>query len=82
MTSDISKTIERFIVDEIMMAKKDTRIDPDESLINSGVVDSLSLLRLINFIEEKFDVIVEDEEVVPENFDTLKIMETFVTERL
>lgn len=82
MSSNISSTIERFLVDEIMMASKDTKIDPDESLINSGVVDSLSLLRLINFIEERFGVVIEDEEVVPENFDTLNIMETFVGERL
>lgn len=82
MTTNISSTIENFIVDQIMMSNKGTRIDPESSLINSGIVDSLSLLRLINFIEEEFGIVVEDEEVVPDNFDTLNIMETFVTQKL
>lgn len=80
--TDISRTIESFIVDEILMDKEKTRIDPEASLINSGIVDSLSLLRLIQFVEEEFGVIVEDEEVVPDNFDTLNTMESFVGEKL
>jgi acyl carrier protein len=82
MTTNITSTIERFLVDQIMMGDKGTKIDPETSLINSGVIDSLSMLRLINFLEEEFGIVVEDEEVVPDNFDTLKIMESFVAEKL
>jgi acyl carrier protein len=82
MNSNVSHTLERFIVDELMMGDQQTRIDPDASLISSGVVDSLALLRLIAFVEEQFGVTVEDEEVMPENFETLNIIESFVTAKL
>lgn len=82
MISNIVSTIESFIVEEIMMADKGTRIDPDSSLIKSGLVDSLSLLRLISFLEAEFGIVVEDEDVVPENFDSLNIMESFVAKKL
>jgi acyl carrier protein len=79
---DIERNIERFIVDEIMLGDKNTKLDPDQSLITSGIVDSLALLRLIAFIEEQFSVKVEDEEVIPDNFDTITIMKNFVEQKL
>ncbi|MCB8978388.1 MAG: acyl carrier protein [Ardenticatenaceae bacterium] len=82
MSLEISSTLERFIVDELMMGDKNTRVDPDVSLVSSGIVDSLALLRLIAFVEEKFGVTVEDDEVVPDNFETLNIMESFVAAKL
>ena len=69
---EIVGTIEKFIVDEIIVGEKGTELDPDASLISSGIVDSLALLRLIAFIEEKFGVVIEDEEVVSDNFETLE----------
>ena len=70
--------IERFILDELLMGSRDS-IDPDESLIASGVLDSLALLRLIGFIEEQFGVVVDDDEVVPENFESINVMTALVT---
>jgi acyl carrier protein len=78
----ISQTLERFIVNEIMFGNSSTRLDPEQSLIESGVLDSLALLRLIGFIEEQFGVVIEDGEVVPDNFQTLNRAEAFVRQKL
>jgi acyl carrier protein len=78
----IAQTIERFIVDEIMFGNSNIRIDPEQSLIESGILDSLALLRLIGFIEEQFGVVVEDGEVVPDNFQSLSRTEAFVQQKL
>lgn len=75
---DLETAIERFIVDEIMLADSQTRIDPDESLISSGVLDSLALLRLIAFLEDQMGITVEDSEVIPENFETIKEIKAFI----
>lgn len=79
---NVKSALEKYIVDEIMMANDDTKIDPDESLISNGTLDSLGLLRLIAFIEEQFDVEVEDGEVVPDNFQSLNVMESFLAGKL
>jgi acyl carrier protein len=73
--------LESFIRDEIMRGKRDTSINPDESLIQSGLLDSLALLQLVGFIEEEFDVTVEDEEVVPDNFDSLTAINAFISRK-
>jgi acyl carrier protein len=70
---DTKQTLEKFIVDELLLGQR-TKIDPEESLTSTGVIDSLSLLRLVSFIEETFHVQVEDTELNPDNFETLNLM--------
>jgi acyl carrier protein len=75
---DIVNVVEQYIVDEIMVGNQNAKIDPDASLISSGIVDSLALLRLISFLEERFGVTVEDDEVVPDNFETLNVIKALI----
>ena len=44
----------------------------DDSLLSSGVLDSLAIVKLLSFIEEEFDVEIADADFDPENFETLK----------
>jgi acyl carrier protein len=53
---------------------------PDEPLLD-GLVDSTSMLRLVLFIEERFGVRVEDDELVPENFETIAKLAEFVEQK-
>ena len=78
---NIEETVERFIVNELLVADSQTKLDPEQSLVSSGVIDSLSLLRLVSFLEENFGVVVEDDEVIPENFETLTLIKMFVEEK-
>lgn len=78
---DTETAIERFIVDEIILGDSSTKIDPDESLISSGVLDSLALLRVIAFIEEQFGITVEDSEVIPENLETVNDIRSFIEKK-
>ena len=43
----------------------------ETSLLESGILDSLSLLRLVVFIQERFGIVVDDVDLLPENFDTV-----------
>jgi len=79
---NIEVPIERFIVDELIMGDSRTKIDPDQSLIDSGILDSLALLRLIGFIEEEFGVTVEDGEVTPDNFQTINVMKALLESKM
>ena len=79
---DTETAVESFIVNEIMLGDNSTQIDPNESLINSGVLDSLALLRLIAFIEEQFNVTIEDSEVIPENLETINDIIDFIDHKM
>lgn len=75
---NIEIAIENFINDEILFGDNQTKLDPDSSLLSSGILDSMALLRLVGFIEERFGVMVEDGELLPENFQTINLIKSFV----
>ena len=56
-------------------------LDKDDSLIEVGVIDSTGVLELIGFIEERYDVQIADEEVLPENLDSIANITRFVGEK-
>jgi acyl carrier protein len=51
------------------------------SLLETGVLDSLSLLRLVVFIQERFDIVVDDVDLVPENFDSVDAICAYLRSR-
>lgn len=76
---DTEAAIEHFISNEILLGRSTKRLDPNESLVDSGILDSLSLLRLIAYIEENFGIIIEDGEVVLENFESIATITRFIS---
>jgi acyl carrier protein len=73
----IQETIKSYIVDSILFGE-DGRLTEDTSFQRSGILDSTGFLGLITFAEEKFGIKIADDEVVPENFDTLRKISAFV----
>jgi acyl carrier protein len=53
----------------------------DESLIAGGLLDSLAVVELTGFVEHAFGIKVEDEDVVPANFETIQQIAAFVTRK-
>ena len=74
----IEATVENFISTELLFGQSRTQIDHDRDLINSGLLDSVAILRLILFIEEQFGVRVEDGEVLPDYFRSVNRIKAFV----
>lgn len=50
----------------------------DQSLINEGTIDSTGAMELVMFLEETFNIEIDDEEIDPENLDTLNQIESFI----
>ncbi|MBN2157872.1 MAG: acyl carrier protein [Spirochaetes bacterium] len=57
-------------------------LTPDISLLESGIMDSTGILELVLFLEEKFSIKVEDEEIVPENLDSINNILAFLEEKI
>lgn len=70
--------IRSFITDELLLGDQQIKFGPDDDLIGKGVLDSLALMRLILFLEEKFGVAIADKEMIPGNFLTLNRIQAFV----
>lgn len=54
-------------------------VGPDDSLLSSGLLDSLAIVKLLSFIEDEFDVEIDDADFDPENFETLNTIAKLVT---
>lgn len=63
--------IHNFIIENLLFGDDDGLSD-DMSFIENGIVDSTGILELVAFIEDTFGITVEDEELTPENLDSVK----------
>ena len=78
MTSESTATaVRQFVLKNFPLARRQ-RVTDDASLLESGIVDSTGVLELVGFIQTEFDVTVSDEELLPENFESISRMATFV----
>ena len=77
---DSKNALTDFIKQELLHGRS-VPLGEDVDLLSAGIVDSLGILRLVAFIEERFGVKVPDEDVVFENFQTIKTMAQYVDQR-
>ena len=68
---DTKGMIRQYIVTELIKDKKQANLKDSDSLIESGIVDSLGIMKLIGFLEDKINIQVSDDELVPENFSSV-----------
>ncbi len=71
-----------FIVRNFLFGDSGKKPDPDESLIESGIMDSTGILELIEFLEAEFGIEVQESETVPQNLDGLAVLTRFVSSKL
>jgi acyl carrier protein len=69
--ADILTVIIQFIRDNFIAGRSDVVIDRDESLIEKGIMDSTGVLELVEFLESTYSITVDDEELIPENLETI-----------
>ena len=76
--NDIKGILREFINENILSsAGLDSFADTD-SFLERGIIDSTGVLELLAFIEEKFHIQVEDEEIIPDNLDSLNNLTSFI----
>jgi len=69
---DPKSTIRNFIKMELAGGAGAPDIGDQDSLIEAGVIDSLGIQKLLAFLESQFSIKLRDEDIVPENFDTVE----------
>ncbi len=75
---DVSKDkIKSFIVENFLFGNDDG-LENDTSFLEEGIIDSTGVLELITFLEEEFSIVVDDDELVPENLDSIDNVAAFV----
>jgi acyl carrier protein len=70
-------TVREFIVENFLFGDG-SQLQDDTSFMESGIIDSTGILELITFLEEKYEIKIEDDELIPENLDNLQNVARFV----
>ena len=69
--------IRQFIADRFLFGE-DKELGEDDSLLEAGIIDSTGILELINHLEERYGIKVNDDELMPENLDTIASIAAFL----
>jgi acyl carrier protein len=73
----VEQQVKRFIVENFYVSDADA-LTRDTSLVNGGYVDSTGMLEVLGFVETEFSIQVAEEELVPDNFETVGRIAAFI----
>ena len=68
--SELKTTIKEFIIENFLFGNAEG-LEDNTSFLEEGIIDSTGVLELVTFLEEEFSIQVEDEELIPENLDSI-----------
>jgi acyl carrier protein len=71
-------TIRTFLVEDVFYDRDLKDLKADDSLLAKGLLDSMSILKTVTFCEEQFGITIPDEDVLPDNFESVKTIAKLV----
>ena len=78
---DIQEKLKNYLLMELAADLGIESLSAEDDLLEQGIIDSMGIMNVIAFMEEQFEIAVEDQEIVPENFQTIKNMEQFIGQK-
>jgi len=78
---NLREQIRNFIQENFILENPGDLVD-DESMLEKGIIDSTGVLELVAFIESTYEIKVEDEELIPENLDSIENIVSYLERKL
>lgn len=73
-----SALIRDYIAKNLLFSESGFSYDDDASFLDEGIIDSLGIIELVTFVEKQFGISVADQDLVPDNFDSVRKLDAFV----
>ena len=80
-TPTIEDRVREFILKQFPLARKNG-LKPEDKWLENGLLDSLGILDLVHYLEEEFSIQASDDELVPENFESLSAVVEFTQKKI
>jgi acyl carrier protein len=81
MHHDISGAVRQFIGENFMLQEELQSLSDDASFLQNGIIDSTGVLELVCFLETSFGIEVADEEMLPDNLDSIRAVAAYVARK-
>lgn len=79
---EIENKIKSYIAKNLLFSGDEFKYSNDVSFLEEGIVDSLGVMELVSFVEDQFGVTVDDQEITPDNFDSVSKLAVYVQSKL
>jgi len=79
--SDVKSQVRAYIVDNFIMGSTGSQFKDGDSFMEKHIIDSTGFLELVTYLEETYNFVVADEEMVPENLDSLNAIDAYVSRK-
>lgn len=79
---EIENKIKSYIAQNLLFSGDEFKYSNDVSFLEEGIVDSLGVMELVSFVEDHFGVTVDDQEITPDNFDSVSKLAAYVQGKL
>lgn len=79
---DVETAVREFLRDHVAQREASETVTVDDSLLDSGLLDSAGLFELVSFLEVRLGVAITDEELVPENFETINAIDALLSPKI
>lgn len=76
-----NEVIRDFIINEMLHGSLTVPLGDDDQLVESGIIDSLGVMTLLSFLDEKFSIQVSGDDLIPENFESVSAITALVNRR-
>lgn len=78
-TNDVASRIRGYVQENFLYMRPAFQLEESTALLESGVIDSMGVMELIGFLEEEFEIVVEDADITEENLGSLEAITRYVT---
>ena len=78
----IKRELRHFVIDNFLFGQENGQLSNDDSFLEQGIIDSTGVLELVSFLERKFEIKIQDRELVPDNLDSINKLVRFLDEKL
>jgi acyl carrier protein len=75
---DFAKRISKYVSENLLYVDEGFEYDYDTSFIGEGLIDSMGVMELLSYVQSEFDIRVDQQEVTPDNFDSINKLAAFV----
>ena len=80
--SVIKQQLRKHIIDNFLFGDTDVEFKDSDSFMENGIIDSTGILEVIAYIEENFNIKIEDNEIIPENLDSISNIVNFIARKV
>ncbi len=76
--TEIETKIRKFLAENFILSEQADQLGTSDSFLEKGIIDSTGILELVFFVEDQFSVQIDTSEVLPENFDSIENLASYI----